>query len=311
MSGNLRVIVVGLGVQGKKRLAVVGPDAVATVDPVADGVDYRRVEDVPLDDYDAALVCTPDEAKADLLGYLLEHDKHVLVEKPLPLHGGLIRELAGLARSRRLACYTAYNHRFEPHIVGLKKALDEGAIGLVHFARFFYGNGTAVDVRGSDWRDQGLGVLPDLGSHLIDMASFLFGPAEAPFELWSFDRFENRACDHVLFGTRGIPSLQMEATLLSWRNTFAVDVYGDGGSAHVNGLCKWGPSSLTLRKRVFPSGRPTETVHTIEARDPTWALEYDHFRGLCRNGGTNLDNDLRIGDALEQLALTAGQGVKA
>ena len=34
----------------------------------------------------------------------------------------------------------------------------------------FYGNGTARLVRDSAWRDQGAGVLPDLGSHLLDTA---------------------------------------------------------------------------------------------------------------------------------------------
>ena len=79
----MKVIVVGLGIQGRKRLAVAGADAVGTVDPVCDGVDFRRVEDVPLGAYDAALVCTPDGPKVELLTYLLGHGKHALVEKPL------------------------------------------------------------------------------------------------------------------------------------------------------------------------------------------------------------------------------------
>ena len=54
----MRVVVVGLGVQGKKRVAVAGPDVVATVDPAAPGADHPSVERVPLDSYDAALVCT-------------------------------------------------------------------------------------------------------------------------------------------------------------------------------------------------------------------------------------------------------------
>ena len=40
----MRVIIVGLGVQGRKRLAVAGYDAVATVDPVALDADYRSIE---------------------------------------------------------------------------------------------------------------------------------------------------------------------------------------------------------------------------------------------------------------------------
>src|SRR5437879_2493405 len=63
----MRVIVVGLGVQGRKRLAVAGRDVVATVDPVNPEARYTRVEDVPPGAYDAALVCTPDEVKIGLL----------------------------------------------------------------------------------------------------------------------------------------------------------------------------------------------------------------------------------------------------
>ena len=52
----MKVIVVGLGVQGKKREAVAGEEVAATVDPIAGGADYRDVRDVPLSSYDAALV---------------------------------------------------------------------------------------------------------------------------------------------------------------------------------------------------------------------------------------------------------------
>ena len=59
----MRVIVVGLGVQGRKRLAVAGKEAVATVDPFNAEAQYRHVQDVPLSSYDAAILCIPDEAK--------------------------------------------------------------------------------------------------------------------------------------------------------------------------------------------------------------------------------------------------------
>ena len=63
----MRVIVVGLGVQGHKRRATAGKDFVASVDPVNREADYRRIEDVPLDRYDAVLACIPDEPKIDVL----------------------------------------------------------------------------------------------------------------------------------------------------------------------------------------------------------------------------------------------------
>jgi scyllo-inositol 2-dehydrogenase (NADP+) len=302
----MRVIVVGLGVQGKKRLAVAGPEAVATVDPVSPEANYRRIEDVPPNAYDAALVCTPDDTKIALLAHILSHRKHVLVEKPLFADDPAdLRRLKDLAEANRAVCYTAYNHRFEPHFVGMKELIASGRLGRIYSARMFYGNGTARLVRDSAWRDKGAGVLPDLGSHLLDTALFWFGRPAAPFNVFSANRFENRAFDHVSFGANGSPVLQMEVTLLSWRNHFYADVFAEGGSAHIQSLCKWGPSTFTLRKRKLPSGRPDEEPITLEQPDPTWEIEYQHFKRLCLTGGSNIDNDIWINDVLADLSRLA------
>ena len=143
----MRVAIVGLGIQGKKRLAISGADAVVTVDPCHSQAQYRAVEDVPLEHYDAALVCTPDGAKLPLLRYLLDHGKHVLVEKPLlGDHPEDLERLTELAQRRGAVCYTAYNHRFEPHFVNLKKILDSGRLGKIYNVRSlwqWYGAGCA------------------------------------------------------------------------------------------------------------------------------------------------------------------------
>jgi predicted dehydrogenase len=297
----MRVAVVGLGVQGRKRRAIAGENVVAVVDPVAAGADYQSIEQLALDSYDAACVCVPDDAKVPILRHLLGNGKHALVEKPLLGAREEISDLMALGKAHKAACYTAYNHRFEPHIANVKQILEAGTLGRIYLARFFYGNGTARDVRNSPWRDKGLGVFSDLGSHMLDMAHFLFGPHSEAGELWSADRFENKAPDHVLFGYRGARVLEMEATLLSWRNSFGLDLFGELGSAHIDCLCKWGPSTLTVRKRVLPSGRPEETTEVLPQGDPTWRLEYDHFLKLCRTGDTNLENDIWIYEKIKEL----------
>jgi scyllo-inositol 2-dehydrogenase (NADP+) len=303
----MKVVVVGMGNQGRKRAKVASSDLVATVDPFHPDANYKAIEEVPLNSYEAALVCTPDDAKPKILAYLLANKKHVLVEKPLLGDAELsLGQLKGLAERNNVVCYTAYNHRFEPHIVRVKQLMDAKALGSVYLARFFYGNGTARDVRNSPWRDKGLGVLSDLGPHLLDLALFLFDGQETPGQLWCVNRFENKAPDHVLFGYRRPVVLEMEATLVSWCNTFSVDIYGELGSAHIHCLCKWGPSTLTLRKRVLPSGQPEESVDILQQPDPTWKLEFDHFLELCRSGGTNLANDLWIAARMAELAEQIG-----
>lgn len=308
----MRVVVVGLGVQGNKRRAVAGDAVAATVDPVAAGADFRALEDVPPGDFDAALVCTPDAAKGDLLRELLAGGKSVLVEKPLIADTAEeLTAIASLAKAGDAVCYTAYNHRFEPHFVRMKRTIESGVLGEVYSCRMFYGNGTARLVRESAWRDQGSGVLHDLGSHLLDTALYWFGQATAPFRVVARRSFENRAPDHVVFVSDGTPLLQMEATLLSWRNHFTADVFAEKGSAHIRSLCKWGPSTFTLRDRRLPSGRPDEQSETLVQPDPTWDAEYRYFSALCSDpagcGYGNIENDVWINATLRELAIAPAQ----
>ena len=299
----MRVVVVGMGVQGAKRIAVAGSDVVATVDPVQDGADYKQLAEVPTGSFDAALLCVPDAVKLPLMRSLVEQGKHFLVEKPvLADHDEAIRDLVGLAGQSGSICYTAYNHRFEPHFMRMKALIKSGELGRIYAVRLFYGNGTARLVRNSPWRDQGAGVLSDLGSHLLDTIHFWIGVPDAPFTVAAARRFENNSPDYAVITSFGTISIQLEMTLLSWRNHFTCDVFAENGSAHIESLCKWGPSVFRHRRRVLPSGRPPEDCVTLVQDDPTWAAEYEHFKSLCRGGGGNLANDLWINSTLRALS---------
>lgn len=300
----MRVIVVGLGVQGYKRRKHAGADFVASVDPVNPEADYKDVRDVPLADYDAVLACIPDEPKIELLSYFLGNGKHVLVEKPLwAARDEDIMALHDLARSKGVVCYTAYNHRFEPHYVRMKRLIESGELGQIYSCRMFYGNGTARLVRESAWRDQGAGVLPDLGSHLLDTCQFWFGALADDFRLIAANRFENKAPDHVIIGSEANkPRIELEMTLCMWRNHFTCDILAEKGTAHIESLCKWGPSTFTHRVRMLPSGRPPEVQETLVQDDPTWAIEYAHFKQLVQSGAqTDLSHDLWLQTTLSRL----------
>jgi len=287
----MRVVIVGYGVQGHKRRVVAGSDAVGIVDPISSDADWRDIDSVPLDCYDAALVCTPDKPKTAILRHLLAHGKHALVEKPLHATSAEeLQEIAALAHRAGAVCYTAYNHRFEPHFVKMRDLIGSGSLGLIYRCHMFYGNGTARLVRESVWRDQGAGVLSDIGSHLLDTARFWFGEIGEDFRVVSARRFENRAPDHIVIACDSFcPQLELEMTLVSWRNHFTCDIFAEKGSAHIESLCKWGPTTFTWRTRVLPSGRPPEQSVTLIQADPTWEAEYDHFKRLCEE---NLPADL-------------------
>jgi predicted dehydrogenase len=304
----MKTIVVGLGVQGHKRRRVAGGDFVASVDPGNAEADYRDLREVPLDSYDAALCCIPDAPKVELLRYLLDNRKHVLVEKPLWAEGAReLDELQALARRNGVVCYTAYNHRFEPHYIRMRDLIASGELGQIYSCRMFYGNGTARLVRGSPWRDKGAGVLPDLGSHLLDTCRFWFGDIGDDFRVSAVNMFENRAPDHVVIANeKSRPRIELEMTLLMWRNHFTCDVLAENGTAHITSLCKWGPTTFIHRRRVLPSGHPPEEMVTLTQEDPTWVAEYAHFKGLCARGvATDLAGDLWLHKTLARLGADA------
>lgn len=300
----MRIIVAGLGVQGYKRRKYAGKDYIASVDPINKEAEYRNLSDVPLNNYDAVLACIPDEPKVELLKYALENSKHVLLEKPLwAAQDNDIIQLEQLSRKNKVVCYTAYNHRFEPHFVRMRDLITSGTLGEIYSCRMFYGNGTARLVRDSVWRDKGSGVLPDLGSHLLDTCRFWFGPELGEFSLTAAHNFENLAPDHIIISSEGkLPRIELEMTLCMWRNHFTCDILAERGTAHIESLCKWGPTTFSHRSRIFPSGRPPETSLTLVQEDPTWEAEYNYFKQLVTSGAvTDLSNDFWIQTSLQRL----------
>ena len=260
---QFKVVVVGLGVQGKKRALIAGSDLVATVDlDIANKADFKKITELNLNTFDAVLLCTPDNPndKISLIKYFLENKKHVLVEKPLFPENYLdFQEIKNLARSKKVYFYVAYNHRFEPHFKRMRDLIESSELGSIYNLRMFYGNGTARLVKNSIWRDSGKGVVMDIGSHLVDTLLFWFGKKNLRLNNLKSFNYENKSPDHaIMSGSIDKINFQLEVSLLSWKNSFTCDVFAEKGTAHINSLCKWGPSEFIIRKRKYPSGLPDE-----------------------------------------------------
>ena len=295
----MKIIIIGLGVQGikRKKYFVSNQKFIAGVDPYSKYADYKYLQDVPLDHYDACFLCVPDNIKSKLITYCLKNHKHILVEKPLLAKNEKeILFMQTKARKNDQIIYSAYNHRFEPHIKRMKKLIETNKLGKIYSCKMFYGNGTARLVRDSKWRDSGLGVLGDLGPHLLDICNYFFGNLKKNFNLVSSIKNENKSPDHVIINSNFKKIyIQLEMSLCMWKNQFYCDIIGEKGSAHIESLCKWGPSKFTYRNRKLPSGKPKENIFLIKKNDPTWKLEHLYFNNLLKlKNKTNLQKDIWI-----------------
>ena len=305
------VVIIGFGIQGKKRNLVAGDNIVAIIDPISTDANLKNIKELPLNKFDTALICTGDSEKIEIIEYLLKNKKHVLVEKPLLSNSTKdLEKILNLSSQNKVACYTAYNHRFEPHFIEMEKLIKSNELGKIYNIRMFYGNGTANLVKKSSWRDRKSGVLSDLGSHLFDTLHFWIDNIEFhQFKVTKALKKENLSFDYVVVHNQNEAnemSIQLEMSLLSWKNTFTCDVFGEKGSAHINSLCKWGPTEFIHRKRILPSGVPIERKITLLQDDPTWKVEYDLFLNSYKHNKINtLRKDIWINKILLDLSKQA------
>jgi len=298
----MKSIVIGFGIQGTKRVKVLENKCVGIVDVVSEKAKYKCIKEVPLDQYDSAYVCTPDSCKKEILDYLLSNKKHVLVEKPLLASNNQdLFYLQSLLQKNKITLYTAYNHRFEPNIIKMKEVIDNKILGKIYYCKLFYGNGTAMDISNSPWRINGYGALTDLGSHLLDILLYWFNDLPNDFRILLQNSYEAKTIDYVSILSKKKFPLFLEMSYVSWKNNFTCDLFFEKGSCHIESLCKWGPSYFIKRERKYPSGKPNEERSLIVSSDQTWQEEQDHFCKMCRKSESNLENDIKINEILQNL----------
>ena len=298
----MRVVIIGLGIQGEKRRKILDKKyLVATVDPINKKADFKNINDVPINTYDSCFVCVPDYNKKKIINFCIKNNKNVLVEKPLIFkEESYLKKIEKLCNSKKIVFYTAYNHRFEPNLINVKKIIKKKTIGDIYFCKLFYGNGTAKLVKNSIWKDNNSGVLADLGSHLIDLCLFFFNDKNISFKYVKSKNFENKSPDFFIINSSNTKIfIQLEMTLCMWKNSFNCEIIGKKGSIHINNLCKWGASKISIRKRVFPSGKPKEINKVLKMKDPTWNSEHLFFKKLIEKKlKNNLDNDKYINNTI-------------
>lgn len=300
----MRYLIVGFGNIGHKRKQALGKKCIATVDPnpkaLADYSDYKKV---PLEDFDVAVLCVPQHLKIEVAKYFLSKGRHVINEKPFIITKPQGRKLAAIAKRNKVIWYTSYNHRFEPNIIKIKNLIYKKTIGKLYHARFIYSFGNIKERIGT-WRETLFGVMEEIAPHPIDLIRWFWGYKGSKFKLISARKVESKIFDHWIFATTD-EKIFIETNAITWKNVFSIDIYGESGSIHMNGLNKWGKSELIVRKRILPAGIPKEKSIKTSGPDKSWISDFKYFEKLVRNGKSSLENDLETSIAIRNLSKEA------
>jgi predicted dehydrogenase len=139
--------------------------------------DWRELIRRP--DVDIVDICTPPGTHAEIAAAAAAAGKAVICEKPLAVSYPQAASALDAVRAAGVLNAVGFNYRRLPAVSLMKRMVDEGLVGKVRLFRAVWLSDEFVDPAiAYDWRfDRSMGgtTIADLGSHLIDMATWIAG----------------------------------------------------------------------------------------------------------------------------------------
>ncbi|MFD6446190.1 Gfo/Idh/MocA family oxidoreductase [Promicromonospora sp. NPDC060204] len=190
----LRIGIVGYGGAGRQihaRLAraagmsvtaVVARDSGRRVQAAGDWPGARLFNDLPsmLAEpglYDLVVIASPSSLHAEHANAVSVAGKPFVLDKPIATTAAEARRVVAAASSSGTPFTVFHNRRWDPEQLTLKALLDRGDLGKVHtFERHWERWRPKPQQRWKENDVVGGGLLLDLGPHLVDSATQLFGP---------------------------------------------------------------------------------------------------------------------------------------
>ena len=131
-------------------------------------------------DLDVVHVLTPNKQHSFITVDALESGKHVMCEKPMAINSAEAKKMLDAAKRTGKKLTIGYQSRFRTDSLYLKRAIENGELGDIYYAKAQAVRRRAVPTWGVflDAENQGGGPLIDIGTHALDLT------------LWMMDNYE-------------------------------------------------------------------------------------------------------------------------
>lgn len=256
-----------------------------------------------LDDQDVELVVinTPDVLHYEMARAALEAGKHVVVEKPVTQRSDDAEKLIKLARDKGVVLTVFQNRRWDADFRTVKKVVEEAKFGrLVEFESHFDRYRTYIAP--NTWKEEGdeyMGVLYNLGSHMIDQAYVLFGKPDFVTAHLQIVRTGGMVSDYydIRLQYKGFAAL-LKCSYLVKDPGPRYTIHGEYGTFHKYGI---DPQEAMLKAGNLPQGEDwgaedsdfwgtlvyeengEEVEELVESINGNYSVFYDNVYDVIRN----------------------------
>ena len=261
VDNKVRFAVVGAGHIGKRHASMITNNVEAELVAICD-VKPREVlgleeyENVPFfrdleemlsqgPDFDVLCICTPNGLHAEHACLALEHEKHIVCEKPLALKKSDAEKVLFKALQVSRLVFGVMQNRYSPPSVWLKDLVESNTIGDIYMVQLnCYWNRDDRYYLKSDWKgteDLDGGTLFTQFSHFIDIMYWLFGDIKdikAKFNDFRHKEttdFEDSGFVSFDFINGGMGSLNYSTAVWDTNMESSITIIGEKGSVKVGG----------------------------------------------------------------------------
>lgn len=137
--------------------------------------DYRAL--LAREDIQVVSICTPNDQHEAMAVAAARAGKHIYIDKPLSTDAASAARILDAAREAGVRVFVAFNNRFWPSVMRARELIEEGRVGRVlSFGCRYLHSGSIDPDKPAGWKMlSGAGVLADLGSHALDLITWLVG----------------------------------------------------------------------------------------------------------------------------------------
>ncbi|UCH35092.1 MAG: Gfo/Idh/MocA family oxidoreductase [Armatimonadota bacterium] len=175
--------------------------------------------------------------------------KHVLTTKPIDVTLEKIDRLVETCRSRGVKLAAVHQVRSSSSFVRLKRAIDDGALGRIHFGNAYIPWCRTQDYYDSaqwrgTWRWDGGGCLMNQGIHTVDVLQWLVGPVaevQAYTDTLAHEIEVEDAAAAALRFANGALGVIMGSTAVCKGLPSRIEVFGANGNVVIEGedVIRW------------------------------------------------------------------------
>lgn len=312
-------VVIGYGHIGKRHADMIRQNQAAELVAVVDTLPIEGIQEAYFSSlealfaselrFDVAVIATPNYLHAPQAIMCLNHNKHVIVEKPFTLNASDAEAIINLAQQQAKQVFCVMQNRYSPPAKWLKSIIESGKLGSLYMVQIncFWNRGDGY-YQQSDWRGQTQtdgGTLYTQFSHFIDMMYWLFGSISnvqsrfANFNHTDTIQFEDTGLIQFEFDQGGIGSFNYTTSVYQKNLESSITIVAENGTIKVGGQ---------YMNEVLYCDVKSYEMPQIEASLPP--NDYGHYKGSAANHQYIYQNVIEVLNGAAEIDATAEQGMK-